>query len=77
LLKIMLMLSATLGRSAPAARATKPAINAYSIRSWTWISAQIHSAQSRSIADAEASYAPGKVSPPGNNEGYQCKNVEY
>jgi hypothetical protein len=33
LLKIVLMLVATGGRMAPAATATKPAINAYSIRS--------------------------------------------
>jgi hypothetical protein len=34
LLKIVLMLDATVGASAPAETATKPAINAYSIRSW-------------------------------------------
>ena len=36
--KIMLMLVATPGMIAPAATATKPAIKAYSIRSWPWVS---------------------------------------
>ena len=38
--KTVLMLLATLGISAPAATATKPAISAYSIRSWPCLSLQ-------------------------------------
>ena len=41
LLKIVLMLVATLGMMAPAATATKPAIKAYSIRSCPRVSFQI------------------------------------
>ena len=40
-LKITLMLLATPGIIAPAATATKPAINAYSMRSWPRLSFQI------------------------------------
>ena len=36
--KIVLMLLATPGMMAPAATATKPAIRAYSMRSWAWVS---------------------------------------
>ena len=36
--KIVLMLLAAPGMTAPAAAATKPAINAYSIRSWPLVS---------------------------------------
>ena len=36
--KIVLMLDATPGMRAPAVTATKPAINAYSMRSWPWVS---------------------------------------
>ena len=41
--KMVLMLVATLGIMAPAATATKPAINAYSIKSWPRVSFQIRS----------------------------------
>ena len=43
--KIVLMLSATPGITAPAATATKPAIKAYSMRSWACVSLQIRSFQ--------------------------------
>ena len=36
--KIVLMLVDTPGMMAPADTATKPAINAYSMRSWPWVS---------------------------------------
>ena len=36
--KMVLMLDATPGMIAPAATATKPAMRAYSIRSWPWVS---------------------------------------
>ena len=45
LLKTLLMLVATPGMIAPAATATKPAIKAYSIRSWACVSLQIRSFQ--------------------------------
>jgi len=41
--KIVLILLATFGMIAPAATATKPAINAYSMRSWPRVSFQIRS----------------------------------
>jgi hypothetical protein len=41
LLKILLMLVDTPGIIAPAETATNPAMRAYSIRSWPWLSAQI------------------------------------
>ena len=41
--KMVLMLVATFGIMAPAATATKPAINAYSIKSWPRVSFQIRS----------------------------------
>ena len=40
-LKMVLMLTAMPGMIAPAASATKPAINAYSMRSWPRVSFQI------------------------------------
>ena len=49
LLKIVLMLLATFGMIAPAATATKPAINAYSMRSWPRVSFQILSFQTRFV----------------------------
>src|SRR5579872_2607807 len=49
LLKIVLMLVATPGMIAPAATATKPAINAYSMRSWPRVSFQILSFQTRLV----------------------------
>ena len=39
--KMVLMLVATPGMIAPAATATKPAIRAYSMRSWPFVSFQI------------------------------------
>jgi hypothetical protein len=41
LLKILLMLVDTPGITAPAATATNPAMRAYSIKSWPWLSVQI------------------------------------
>ena len=41
--KMVLMLVDTFGMMEPAATATKPAINAYSIRSWPRVSFQIRS----------------------------------
>jgi hypothetical protein len=38
--KILLMLTEMPGTMAPAATATKPAMSAYSMRSWPWISVQ-------------------------------------
>jgi hypothetical protein len=49
LLKMVLMLLATLGIIAPAATATNPAINAYSMRSWPRVSFQILSFQTRFV----------------------------
>jgi hypothetical protein len=49
LLKMVLMLVATPGMIAPAATATKPAINAYSMRSWPRVSFQILSFQTRLV----------------------------
>jgi hypothetical protein len=49
LLKIVLMLVATPGMIAPAATATKPAIKAYSMRSWPRVSFQILSFQTRLV----------------------------
>ena len=45
LLKILLMLTETPGMIEPAATATKPAIKAYSMRSWACVSLQILSFQ--------------------------------
>ncbi len=50
LLKIVLMLLATPGMIAPAATATKPAIKAYSMRSWPRVSFQILSCQTRFVS---------------------------
>ncbi len=50
LLKTLLMLVATPGMIAPAATATKPAIRAYSMRSWACVSLQIRSFQIVSIS---------------------------
>jgi hypothetical protein len=47
LLKIVLILLAILGMIVPAAIATKPAIRAYSTRSWPRVSVQILNFQSR------------------------------
>ena len=49
LLKIVLMLVATPGMIAPAATATKPAIKAYSMRSWPRVSFQILSFQTKLV----------------------------
>ncbi len=53
LLKIVLILVDTPGIMAPAETATKPAISAYSIRSWPWLSVQIR-------AEISARYKDGK-----------------
>ena len=50
LLKTLLMLVETPGMIAPAATATKPAIRAYSMRSWACVSLQIRSFQIVSIS---------------------------
>jgi hypothetical protein len=49
LLKIVLMLVATPGIIAPAATATKPAIKAYSMRSWPRVSFQILSFKTKLV----------------------------
>jgi hypothetical protein len=50
LLKILLMLLATPGIIDPAATATNPAMRAYSIKSWPWLSVQILNFHIRLIA---------------------------
>ena len=50
LLKMVLMEEDTLGITAPAATATKPAIKAYSMRSWPRVSFQILNFQTRFVS---------------------------
>ena len=60
LLKIVLMLVATPGMIAPAATATKPAIKAYSMRSWPRVSFQILSFQTKLVIRVIISPLPAK-----------------
>ena len=65
LLKIVLMLVATPGMIAPAATATKPAIKAYSMRSWPRVSFQILSFHTKLLIRVMYfSFPPTAFSPP-------------